>query len=245
MSFWRDLRFGLRVLANKPGFALVAVLALALGIGPNTALFSVVYSAFFDSTGYPEADRLMRLSYQRNGGNTSWPGIAPGDILEYQHGNTVFESLSAFARTAVLYSGGEGTASIEVGAATPGHISKTAGLRLVLGRDFLPEEAEPGRDGVVILSHRFWKSEFGGDPGIIGRQIRLGGAAPHTIIGVMPVSHAFDGNDYPMWLPRRIDMNVHPQYGLGMSTVWGRLKPGVTRSVLDTPRSYVRPGCGC
>jgi putative ABC transport system permease protein len=239
MNFWRDFRFGLRMLANKPGFALVAVLALALGIGPNTALFSVVYSAFFDSTGYPEADRLMTLSYQRNGGDTIWPGIAPGDILEYQHENTVFEPLSAFARRAVVYSGGEGTASIEVGAATPGHISKTAGLRMVLGRDFLPEEAEPGKNGVVILSHRFWKSEFAGDPGVIGRQIRLGGTAPHTIIGVMPVSHAFDGNDYPMWLPLRIDMNVHPQYGLGMSTVWGRLKPGVSRAQAASEMSRI------
>ncbi len=226
MSFWRDFRFGLRMLANKPGFTLVAVLALALGIGPNTALFSLVYPVLFDTTGYPEADRLMTLSYQRSG-RIKWPGIAPGDILEYQHGNAVFESLSAFAPTTGLYSREAGSNMIQIGTATPGHISKTAGLRMVLGRDFLSEEVEPGRNQVLILGHRFWKSEFGGDPAVIGRKIRMNEAL-YTVVGVMPPSHAFDGNDYPMWVPLRLDLNYTPQHGGGVITVWGRLKPGVT-----------------
>ncbi len=223
----KDVRFGVRILAKKPGFTLAAILALALGIGPNTALFSIVYAAFFDSIGYPDPDRLVTVEYQGKGGGANRLGIAPGDFLEFQRENAVFESLSALRGIGGVYSSGEMEQPVWIASATPGYISRTCGLQPLLGRDFFPEEAEPGNDGVIILSHRFWDAYFGKDPAIVGQKIRLN-AKLYTVIGVMPPSKAFGGNEFQMLVPGKPDPRAHPQHGQPGPYVWGRLKAGVS-----------------
>jgi putative ABC transport system permease protein len=223
----KDVRFGVRILAKKPGFTLIAILALALGIGPNTALFSIVYAAFFDSIGYPDPDRLVTVEYQGKGGGANRLGIAPGDFLEFQRENAVFETLSALRGFGGVYSSGEMEQLVRIASATLGYVSRTCGLQPLLGRDFFPEEAEPGNDRVVILSHRFWDATFGKDPAIVGQKIRLN-AKLYTVIGVMPPSKEFGGNEFQMLVPGKPDPRAYPQHGQPGPYVWGRLKTGVS-----------------
>ncbi len=224
----KDVRYGARILAKKPGFTLTAILALALGIGPNTALFTIVYAAFFDSMGYPDPDRLVTMEYQKNGSGRSYPvGIAAGDFVEYQRENRVFENLSSFSSRGGIYSAGDLSQSVVMTATTPGYITRTCGIQPMLGRDFAPEEGESGKDRVAILSHRFWSTVLSKDPEIVGREIRLNGRG-YTVIGVMPPSRAFGGNEAEVMVPAKPDTNQRPQHGQPGPLVWGRLRAGVS-----------------
>src|SRR6185503_17355326 len=178
----RDVRFGLRLLAKKPGFTAVAVLTLALGIGANTAIFSVVYGTLLEPLPYRDPDRLVMVwsKPQPNIRNST----AAGDFLMWRAQSTVFQGLHAWtARSYALAVGSNRPEQVNAAPVTPGWI-QNFGLVLQLGRDFLPEEGQVGRDDTVILSHKLWQEKFGGDKDILGRQVRLDGR-PYTIVGVI------------------------------------------------------------
>ena len=168
MSLWRDFCFGLRLLVRTPGFTVVAITALALGIGPNTALFSIVHSVFYEPTGFPEGDRLVMVWYRHKDADTVGAGssIAAGDILEYQKVQGIFDSITAYTSGRAVYTGEGAPQEIRTSNHTPGHFSKTFKRPILLGRGFLPEEAEPGHDKVIILHHHFWQDHFGGIPAL-------------------------------------------------------------------------------
>ena len=172
---WRDLVFGFRLLLKNPGFTAVAVLALALGIGANTAIFSVVYATLLAPLPYHEPDRIVMVWSQVNGNRN---GVSAGDFLDWQRQNTTFESIAAWTGRSLSLSTGSQPERIQASACTPQFLH-VLGQPFLLGRDFLPEEGQVGKDLEAVLSYRLWQDRFGGDKNIVGQQIRLERPAIH------------------------------------------------------------------
>jgi putative ABC transport system permease protein len=222
-NLWRDLQFGFRLLLKNPGFAAVAVLALALGVGANTAIFSVVYSTLLAPLPYPHPEQLMMV-WSKIQGNRNV--TAAGNFLEWQRLNTTFQSMQAWTSTSVNLETSNRPERIQARAATPGWLTMI-GHRFLLGRDFLPEEGQIGRDHEAILTNKLWRSRFGADRGIVGRQVQMNGE-PYTIVGVLapgPADRMDTELDVPLaFKPDQINPDFH------WLLVMGRLKPGVTRA---------------
>jgi hypothetical protein len=166
-----DIRIGLRLLLRTRGLTAVAVMTVAVGIASTTAIFSVVYATFFEPLPYRDPDRLVmvwaRTESVRN-------RVSAGAFTEWRRHADIFEDLNAWTTSTVTVSGGERPEQIRTGRATPGLLRMWGyGHPLALGRDFLDEEGSPGRDQVVVLTHRFWRDRFGADPQVVGRVLRL------------------------------------------------------------------------
>ena len=221
MNLLRDARFGFRLLRKNPGFTAVAMLALALGIAANTAIFSVVYATLLAPLPYPEPDRLVMVwSRIQNNRNVT----AAGDFLEWKRQANAFEGLNAWSGRAVNLATSERPEQVQAATTTPGFLSMV-GYPFALGRDFLKEEGTIGKDQVVVLTHQFWLERFGGDRGIVGRQIRID-SKPHTVVGVMapgPGDRIQNKLYLPLaFAPEQVNHDFH------WLLVMGRLKPGVT-----------------
>ncbi len=180
----QDLRYGLRTLRKSPGFAAVAIITLALGIGANTAVFSVISAVLVNDLPYKDPKNLVLIwSDERSVGNNR-AQLSSTDIDDYRTQNHVFENVAAFGDWSAVFSDPgtpERIPGIQVG---DGYLSVMGG-RPLLGRDFLPEEQIEGKDQVVILGYGLWQRRFAADPGIVGRQITLS-ARSYTVVGVMP-----------------------------------------------------------
>ena len=221
-SIWRDVRYGLRMLAKSPGFTVVAVLALALGIGGNTAIFSVVYATLLEPLQYRDPDRLVMVWSKprpefRN-------GTSVGDFLDWREKSTVFEGLHAWTDRHVSLATSERPQSVEAGFVTPGWILNH-GLVIRGGRDFLKQEGTLGNDRVVVLTDSLWRGTYGADPGIVGKQVRIDGES-HTVVGVLAAGPA-DRVERKLYLPL-VFRPEQVNHDINWLTVMGRLKPGVT-----------------
>ena len=226
----QDLRYGLRSLVRTPGFTGVAVLTLALGIGATTAIFSVVNAVVLRPLPYPDADRIVMVWMDNRRQGTpedihSWP-----NYVDYRDQNRVFAQLAAYVPSGYNITGGcvEGACEPQrvAAAASTAPLFGVLGASPLLGRVYSAEEEQQGRDGVVVISHGLWTRQFGADPGIVGRTVRLNGRA-RTVIGVMPRAFAFPSPDTDVWVPLVLPPQFKEQrqvYGL---YVVGRLKPGV------------------
>ena len=232
MSLWRDFCFGLRLLAKKPGFTVIAVLALALGIGPSTALFSIVHAAFFECMDYQEPDRLVMVWYRQKGQEVTGRGlpVSGGDFLEYRKAGS-FERLSAYTPGGLVYTGGSEPEDISLQVLEPYMVSKTLQQRLLMGRDFLPEEAVPGKDRVILLSYEFWQTRLGGDPKILGKQVRFS-TGWYTVVGVgvPPKVSTLSMAQVPLVF----SPPMMSRHGAGGFWLIGRLKHGVTVTQAQT-----------
>jgi putative ABC transport system permease protein len=220
-NLWRDLVFGFRLLWKNPGFTTVAVLALALGIGANTAIFSVVYATLLAPLPYHEPDRVVMV-WSKVGGNRN--GIAAGDFLDWQRQNTSFESIAAWTGRSLSLSTGSQPERIQASAGTPQFLH-VLGQPFLLGRDFLPEEGQLGKDHEAILTNRLWQERFGGDKKIVGQQVRLNGEQ-YTIVGVLTPG-ATDRVQSQIYIPLAFkpeQINHEFHWVLAMA----RLKAGVT-----------------
>jgi hypothetical protein len=178
----QDLGFGLRMLRNSPAFALVAILTLALGIGANTAIFSVVHGVLLKPLPFPKQDQLMTLWEKNDGGgrsNTSWANFMDWNRLN--HSFTGIAAVSFWSPTIV----GTHDAETLVGFRASSTFFDLMGVKLERGRNFLSAEDVRGNNFVVILSYGFWQRTFGGDPGIVGKSVQLGTRA-YTVVGVLP-----------------------------------------------------------
>jgi putative ABC transport system permease protein len=223
-----DLRFALRQLRKSPGFTFIAVLTLALGIGANTAIFSVIYAVLLQPLPYPEPDRLTILT--ETDANQPQISVSFPDYVDWRRDNTVFEQLAISRRESFNLSGLEGRAPEQIsGGLVTANFFKVIGLTPQLGRVFSEEEDRVGGPLVAVISDRLWQRLFSRDPNVLGRVMNFGNQ-PYTVIGVMP-AQMFSPRTVDVWFPlmRRTDnpgwqtRDNHPGlFG------WGRLKPGVT-----------------
>jgi putative ABC transport system permease protein len=179
----RDLRLALRKLGREPRFTALAVIILALGLGAAVTMFSLVNTYVLRSLPYPEADRLVWL-HRTVDGKRAGQGHSAVALRDFQRQSQVFESVAGLAwRDPLLEQPGQTPVSVW-GVDVTSDFLNVLRVKPHLGRGFLPEEGQPGRDRVVMVSTRFWQERLGGDPGIIGRQLRLDGES-HTIVGVL------------------------------------------------------------
>jgi len=220
---WQDLRFALRTLLKSPSFTAIAVLTLALGIGANTAVFTVVNAVLLRPMPFPESDRLFLVSLAPRGGPFEWqPGISDRDYLSFRDQDQAFEKVASFTKgTTANLTGAGDPLQIPVAYVTT-EFFPTLRTNPETGRGFLAGEDEPGRDDVVVLGNEIWKEQFGSDAGILGKTIRLDGA-DRTVIGVMPPGFAFPG--VKAWLPLAVRVDEHNSF---TRPVVGRLKPGIS-----------------
>ncbi|MEK6321126.1 MAG: ABC transporter permease [Acidobacteriota bacterium] len=241
-TLWQDLRYGFRVLRASPGFAAVAVLSLALGIGANTSIFSVVNAALLRPLPVTEPDRLM---FVFNGTRTApWGVSSYPDYIDYRDKNEVFSDLLTYSGITMSARADDQTDLVS-GSIVSGNFFDALGVRAALGRTFLPEEdLTPNTHPVAVISQGLWERRFGNDPKVIGQQLALNGHA-FTIIGVAPAGfkgpEILENND--IWVPMMMQALVRPPRGgfsgdmnpdlLGRRgsrwlNIIGRLKPAVT-----------------
>ena len=222
----QDVRYGARRLARSPGFTLIAVLTLALGIGANSAIFSVVNAVLLRSLPYAEPDRLVRLFNVRDESD-QFP-VAPPNYFDFREQRQLFSGVAAYDQRSNFTLTGVGEPQRVTGAEISAELFDVLGVRPVLGRGLRPGENEPGAGDVVVLSHGAWQQYFGGDPGVIGRTISLDGAT-RTVVGVMPA-----GFDFPeearLWTPLVYDGGFRDDSNRGSHylSVVARLQPDVT-----------------
>jgi putative ABC transport system permease protein len=223
-----DLRFALRQLRKSPGFTLIAVLTLALGIGANTAIFSVIYAVLLQPLPYPEADRLAILT--ETDSNQPQISVSYPNYVDWKRENTVFEHLAVSRRESFNLSGLEGRAPEQVsGGLVTANFFKVIGLNPQLGRVFTEEEDRVGGPMVCVISDRMWTRLFARDSNVLGRAVNLGNE-PYTIIGVMP-PQMFSPRTAEVWFPltrRTGDLMWQTRDNHPGLFGWGRLKPGVT-----------------
>jgi putative ABC transport system permease protein len=222
----RDARYGLRLLVRRPGFTLVAVLTLALGIGANAAIFTVAHTLLLKPLPYVDAERIVLIT--ENNLPRGWTSfaVAPANFFDWRQRARSFESMAAWSGRSYNYTGGETPERLRGLTGTQGFL-ETLGGTPVLGRGFLPAEFEDGQDLVVILNHGFWRREFGADPGVLGRRIMLNGQS-HAIVGVMHANWRFGGRETAVFAPRAFSESAKAVRGGHFLNVVARLKPGVT-----------------
>src|SRR5579864_9192300 len=174
-SLIQDTRYSVRGLAKSPGFTAVAVLALAIGIGANTAVFSVFNNVLLHPLPYPEPGRLISVwPADSRTGESAPGGISPPDFLDYRKQNTVFEHLSAFLQIDLTLSGGAQAERVPAADVSSGFF-ETLGVLPAIGRTILPEDEQTGWPQIAILSDGLWKRRFGSDPSIVGKTILIDG----------------------------------------------------------------------
>jgi putative ABC transport system permease protein len=229
-TLWQDLRQGARLLFKQPTFTIVAVITLALGVGANTAIFSVVHAVLLQSLPYPDADRLVMVWETRRSNPSGQNVINMGNFFDWKEQNRVFEDMAAFGGASVNLTGDGEPEKIPSQIATT-NLFNILGVKPILGRTFAPDEGRPGQPGVVVISFGLWQRRFGGDPRIIGRKLILSGNEA-TVIGVMPAGFNWSVNaglltpeKAEIWSPWQIDEQNRPRRGRGAMAV-ARIKPG-------------------
>ncbi|MGH9765846.1 MAG: ABC transporter permease, partial [Blastocatellia bacterium] len=245
-TLWQDLRYGFRTLMRKPGFTIVAIIALALGIGANTAIFSVVNSILLRPLAYHDPERLVVI-------NHDYPKIslkASVSAIGYTHyrdNAKSFESVAAQTGGSFNLTGGADPERLNGSQVTHNFFS-ALGAKAALGRLFLPEEDQPGKNKVAVLSHGFWQRRFGGDPGIVNKNIMLNDES-YIVVGVMPPSFQFGreiGQVVDLWTPIAFtpEQLSYNRLTNEFLFVIARLKPGVViqqaQAELDTIAANLR-----
>jgi putative ABC transport system permease protein len=228
-AFWLDLKYGFKMLVKSPGFAAIAVLTLALGIGANTAIFSYVDAWLIKPLPFRQADRLMvLLSHDTKKGWTSNSVTSTADFLDYQNQNASFEQLAAWTQWAFNLTG-DGAPDRVLGGLVSWNFFQTLGVQPLLGRSFLEQESQTSSSHVAILSRGLWESRFAADPHIIGRTIKLQGET-YTVVGVMPADFQFSLMGIAnIWAPFAFDDKQRADRVTSWFSAFGRLKPGVTQ----------------
>ena len=221
----QDIRYGFRMLRTSPGFTTIAILTLAIGIGATTAMFSFVDGVLLKPLPYANADRIVRVLEKPPGGPEARNGISTLNFLDWQRENSVFQYMAARTDGSVTLTGITNPVQLR-GAMMSAHGFDILGVNAVLGRTFAPDEDQPGKNRVAVLSHSLWVSQFGSDPSIIGRVIQLDGQ-PHVVIGVLPEGSAFDRTYAQIFRPlvfepQNMTRNFHWFGAMAL------LKPGVS-----------------
>lgn len=230
MSLWQDVQYGSRLLLKSPSFTLAAVLTLALGIGSATAIFSVVNSILLRPLPYGEPDRLVQIWENHPQLGEKIP-VAPANFLDWQAQGKSFQAMTAYMGPEM----GSHSIYTVTGAGEPERVQGTmiasnafsvVGVQPVLGRSFAADEVGPSKDGVVVISHSYWRTRHGGDPGVLGKTISIDGKI-REIVGVMPSGFSFPSPDVQIWIP--FDNDFSQWRRAHMFQVIGRLAPDVSQ----------------
>ena len=232
-TFWQDMRYGIRLLLKTPGVTFVAVLALALGIGANTAIFSVVNTVLLRPLPYDKPEQLavaMNVNLKRGLTQSSFSFL---NFADYRAQNSSFDSLAAYDGASSALAGE--TPEQVAGVRATADVFRVLGVKPLLGRTFAPEDERAGGVPVAVISHGTWQRRFGSDPKVVGKQITLDGTSK-TIIGVLPAGFQFQfTNDAPeFWTPLDPEDNMNQQRGANYLRLLGRLKDGVTLQQAET-----------
>jgi putative ABC transport system permease protein len=233
-ALWHDLRYGLRLLIKSPGFTVVAVLALAIGIGANSAIFTVVNSVLLRPLPFKEPDRIVAL-WETNRKLTSdfsnRMEVSIGDFLDWREQNQVFEQTAAFYHRNITITGTDQPEQVQ-GQVTSAGFFQVLGTKPAIGRTFLPEdELNTGNNRPAVLSHGLWQRRFGSDTELIGKTITLNGKG-YTVVGVMPADFKLQfptTKNIELWLPMILNEKVERNRRSHFLYVMGRLKPGITK----------------
>jgi predicted permease len=229
-SIWKNIRYGSRVLVKSPAFTVVAVLTLALGIGANAAIFSVVYSALLRPLPYHQPDRLFTIGEGRTqtrdvelvSRNSSYP-----DFIDWKKMAKSFDALTAYSFDAFTLGGNGEPKAIFATQVMPNFFA-TLGVKPALGRAFVDGEDVTDGPHVALLTDGYWRSDFGGDPNVIGRTVTLDNK-PVTIVGILPRDFQFaPANNFPLWVPLHPSQDAATRRNLRWLNSFGRLKDGVT-----------------
>src|SRR5215470_4878659 len=231
-TFWQDARFGARMLVKKPGFTLIAVITLGLGIGAVTAIFSVVDTVLLRPLPYKEPERIALIEQYFPKLDSHFGGVSAPEMLDYIAGNETFAEMAGYGLINLNLTGEREPRRIQVARVSPG-LFPLLGVTPLLGRGFSAEEDDIGKNRVVALGEGLWRKHFGADPNIIGQVVKLD-EAPYTVVGVMPARLRFPttggafADAVELWTPlaltddekqaRRRDSNFN---------LIGRLKQGV------------------
>jgi putative ABC transport system permease protein len=234
-SALQDLRYGARLLVRSPGFSLVAIIALAIGIGANTAIFSVIYTLLLQRLPYRDADRLAIVWEHNTVRDRKSNVVGPANFIHWREMNQVFEDLAAVTITYSVTATGNGDPEELQAQSISAELFQILGVAPALGRGFTAAENVPGTRSVVI-SDRLWRRRFGGDPEILERPM-ISQGTPFTVVGVMPPGFSFLDKSVDVWLPIGFTAQSRTPRGRSLMVV-GRLKPGVTatRAQLDMTR---------
>lgn len=246
-TLMQDIKFGLRLLRKDPGFTLIAALTLAVGIGANTAIFSAVDTILLEPLAYvhPEQLVLVSESVPKLGGDDV--GVAAGEYLDYRDRNRSFSQVAAYQVDGFNLTGAGTPLRVNAERVTPS-LFPLLGVRPVLGRVFNDDEGQPGAGQAAILSHDLWERQYGGDPGILGKTMKLD-EKPYTVIGVMPASFRFSSDASPaseqvqLWVPLSFtqDQITDRLREFGIHLI-GRLKPGVSRGQAQQDMQNIAAG---
>jgi len=239
-TLWQDLIFGARMLRKSPAFTALAVVTLALGIGANTAIFSVVNGVLLRSMPYRDPSRLAIIWNDYGSQGQSLPAVSPPDFKDYRERVRLMEFAAGSGTpggTLVLDDpggGGNRPQQFDMASVTP-NFFPLLGVEPALGRNFTAEEGALNGPRVVIMGNRLWQDTFHSDPGMVGRSIQLNGN-PYTVVGILPPqfrlllpAEAFQLRDSDLWIPQQINYAAFPR-NLTFLSVFGRLKPGASMS---------------
>ncbi|HEV2764951.1 MAG TPA: ABC transporter permease, partial [Pyrinomonadaceae bacterium] len=221
----RDVRHGLRVFWKRPGFTLVVVLTLALGIGANTILFSLVNSVLLNPLPYADPERLVFVAERREG--EFYDGVSYDDYKDFRDQTNSFAQLAAVSPQWTLTMTGVNEPVNLRGLYASSNLFAALGVAPAAGRAFAAEEDRPNAGRVVVIGDGLWRRQFGGDPAVLGRSLTLDGQ-PHEIIGVMPAGFQFLA-EADLWVPLAHNPVVGRGRGVRLLSVFGRLKEGATR----------------
>jgi putative ABC transport system permease protein len=223
-TFWTDVRFGLRTLRKNPGFATVAILTLALGIGANTAMFSAVNSVLLAPLPFTQPERLVQL-WQTESAVPQAPFAAP-DFVDWRAQNQTFEDMTLYTWPQSLNLSGAGEPEHISGILAQANFFSVLGSAPMRGRTFVNGEDQAGHNHVAVLSYGLWQRRFGGTQDALGKEVELGGEK-YQIVGIMPADFRM-GLKADLWAPIDMDLKKLPPRGNHSYPVIGRLKPGVT-----------------
>ena len=217
-----DLKFGARQLAKSPGFTLVAILTLALGIGGTAAMFSFVNAVLLRKPPFPDAERIVQLWEVPCSGCIN--GVSAMNFLDWKNQSSSFEYVVARNQRTAILSEGDKPEVVNITRAGADYF-RIFGITPVLGRNFASDEDQPGKQFEVMLSHRIWEDRFGQDTAVVGKTVRLNGQ-PYTVVGVLPAG-SYDREWTDVWVPLAFSPEERTR-NYHWLTVWGKLKPGVT-----------------
>ncbi len=224
-TLWQDLRSGFRMLVSKPGFAIITTLTLMLGVGATISIFSVVNGILFRPLPYKDPDKIAAIWQNNTKIGVKYDDVAPGNFLDWRERNQSFEEMASATPFGFDIELQGEPQNLKAWLVSDGFF-QILGTSALIGRTFLPEDCQPGREHVVLMSHSMWQRQFGADRNLVGQKLLLDGE-PYDIVGILPPEFKFP-TEREVWVPKVFNEKDRQERGSTILNVIARLKPGTT-----------------